>query len=503
MNTASNSCLDEIQAWFTSTCRLHESIAAQLAIELVNVCGVTDIEQFLVLREADPQWLDGLQCKLPSITKLLINSCVDRIGRVPLHTLTADEVAQVVSACFSDCNYSQLFEESQVNGFHLLHAESIETLTELGVYHRAHASVLLASIKEWRRVGVPTSYLNLSDEDEHRRRVSIKQEPVSNANSQKTTASAPTVEAIAVNSGTASGSSESRKRSHTEHESDALPVAAPSKKAPSAVIHAAEERAEGHIHASEPPQTQNVQGAITSPSTQATASHQKFPDGGSIPENAASHPGVDLDAVDLLHEEMRGYESSDSQGRSWQDFGQDQEHDVTQTEMDENLTGSDLPPTQNATDSVSIPHLPDAASILGDEDAPSGPSRPRRLSAQRFPTAEASKARSKRNVVSPSGNTSTQRASKRPWPAEFFTAEEPLPPGLPARLRWSYQVLCANCKQLQSSSDADVLLRVVKHIGLCVLKNSKGGESCSHCCELFEPCRSFSLPLPLRTRFLL
>jgi hypothetical protein len=190
----------------------------------------------------------------------------------------------------------------------------------------------------------------------------------------------------------------------------------------------------------------------------------------------ASHPGVDLDTADLLHEEVRGYESSDSQGRSWQDFGQDQEHELVEFSADGAFP--ELIPAGNDTSAG----LPMDLTVDGDsgEVLKRGRGRPRRLSAERFiatlgssPNADPDHPR--RNVVSPSSSSAAPRSgSQRPArkSADKALPDVPIPSTLPASKRNSYQLLCSECKILQQSSDEKELTRAVGVIAASVVKRT-------------------------------
>jgi hypothetical protein len=191
----------------------------------------------------------------------------------------------------------------------------------------------------------------------------------------------------------------------------------------------------------------------------------------------SSHPGMDADASDLLHEEVRGYDSSDSQGRCWQDFGPDQEHDLVEFTADGTFPEVIPAPSgghggASAEQPIDLVTQENAsANSRGTADA-SGSSRPRRLSAQRFQATlrspEVKPALLPRNVELPSGGGAAPRSSRRSAGRNLLN--EPVPSTLPASKKSSYQLLCAECKVLQNSNDEKELTRAISFIRASVVK---------------------------------
>jgi hypothetical protein len=192
----------------------------------------------------------------------------------------------------------------------------------------------------------------------------------------------------------------------------------------------------------------------------------------------SSHPEADLDASDLLHEEVRGYESSDSRGRSWQDFGADEEHDLVEFTADGSFPEVIPAPSGGSSGSSTgqaIDLVTEGDHKNGLES--SGSSRPRRLSAQRFNATRRSPnldpTRPRRNVVSPSSSSAAPRAGSQRSGRRFAGRElsdEPVPSTLPASKKNSYQLLCAECKVVQSSNDEKELTRAINVIRTSVAK---------------------------------
>ena len=160
-----------LRDWLTKVCGLSFRIADKLAQEFTD-SGITEIDQFHELYRNNHDWLDHLECKLPRLTKDLINSVVEKIGRIPLQSLTVQDVAALLQTCYEGFDYYLKFQANLINGFNLKYAQDVETLMEFGIPHATHAGTLLASLNEWRRIGVPNHLVTLSDEEHSKRSVS-------------------------------------------------------------------------------------------------------------------------------------------------------------------------------------------------------------------------------------------------------------------------------------------------------------------------------------------
>lgn len=155
--------VENVRDWFVEVCKCAPAMALSIATELVDVCGISVIEDFPVLYEMDPLWLDQLSsCRLPHLTKILINSNVEKIGKTPLRLLSVEDVAAVINSCFVEFPYGQNFIDNSINGFSLIYVDNVSKLKEFGIKHEIHAATLLTSINTWKRVGVPNDLLNFN-----------------------------------------------------------------------------------------------------------------------------------------------------------------------------------------------------------------------------------------------------------------------------------------------------------------------------------------------------
>lgn len=176
IDVPTNGSIIALRDWFVEVCKCVPTLALSVATELVEVCGITNSEEFPLLYEADPRWLDQLSCKIPNLTKMLINSNVEKIGKTPLRLLNVEEVAELITNCFLEFPYGQAFRENSINGFSLLCVEDVNKLKEFGVSHELHAASLLSMINSWKKAGIPRNLLTSSNEE--RIKMQIKQEKV-------------------------------------------------------------------------------------------------------------------------------------------------------------------------------------------------------------------------------------------------------------------------------------------------------------------------------------
>jgi hypothetical protein len=176
MDAATKEYVQVFQSWLEKSCRVLPALARSLAVEFVTTAGLTDLDQLQLIQQEDPQWLDAINCNLPILTKRLILSCVERIGRVPLYSLTVEDVALLVHTCFPEFPYNQNFKDNLISGFNLEYLNDLDTLKQFGIQHELHAAALMRSVSEWRRIGVPIKLLCLSDEEHNRRIATIKLE---------------------------------------------------------------------------------------------------------------------------------------------------------------------------------------------------------------------------------------------------------------------------------------------------------------------------------------
>lgn len=149
----------KLSDWFTSVCKFQPPLAKQLASELVNNCGITGYEQFPILQQADPNWLNNLECPIPTLAKILVKVNVEKIGRTPLRSLDLEDVRGILEACYAEFPYGQIFKEKQISGFNLSYVEKVEELKAFGITNDIHAMTLFASVTEWKRVGVPNELI--------------------------------------------------------------------------------------------------------------------------------------------------------------------------------------------------------------------------------------------------------------------------------------------------------------------------------------------------------
>ena len=168
--------MKSLQEWLVRSCRVHPDLSFKLATEWTTMCGITEVEELQHLQQIDPSWLDHMQCSIPTLPKFLINSTVERLGRVPLISLTVEDVVMVVHKCYSSFQYDQNFHGNLVTGFNLQYITDVHSLMRLGIPHRLHAESFMKSIEEWRRIGVPVDLLSLTEEEHMRRISSIKEE---------------------------------------------------------------------------------------------------------------------------------------------------------------------------------------------------------------------------------------------------------------------------------------------------------------------------------------
>eukprot|EP01032_Pedospumella_encystans_P009615 gene9615-11308_t len=152
--------ISKLSDWFTSVCKFQPPLAHQLASELVNSCGITGYEQFPVLQQADPNWLNNLECSIPTLAKILVKVNVEKIGRTPLRSLDLEDVRGILEACYAEFPYGQIFKEKQISGFNLSYVEKVEELKAFGITNDIHAMTLFASVTEWKRVGVPNELID-------------------------------------------------------------------------------------------------------------------------------------------------------------------------------------------------------------------------------------------------------------------------------------------------------------------------------------------------------
>ena len=152
--------ISKLSDWFTSVCKFQPPLAHQLASELVNSCGITGYEQFPVLQQADPNWLNNLECPIPTLAKILVKVNVEKIGRTPLRSLDLEDVRGILEACYAEFPYGQIFKEKQISGFNLSYVEKVDELKAFGIANDIHAMTLFASVTEWKRVGVPNELID-------------------------------------------------------------------------------------------------------------------------------------------------------------------------------------------------------------------------------------------------------------------------------------------------------------------------------------------------------
>ena len=180
--------ISKLSDWFTGVCKFQSPLAIQLASELVNNCGITGYEQFPVLQQADPNWLNSLECSIPSLAKILVKVNVEKIGRTPLRSLDLEDVRGILEACYAEFPYGQIFKEKQISGFNLSYVEKVEELKAFGITNDIHAMTLFASITEWKRVGVPNELIDSNT----LRNIHIKEEAIREVSRAKNaTQSAP------------------------------------------------------------------------------------------------------------------------------------------------------------------------------------------------------------------------------------------------------------------------------------------------------------------------
>lgn len=148
-----------LSKWFTTVCKFVPLLANQLSSELVHEAGITEVEQFSMVQQIDPNWLDSLKCQMPTLVKMLVKANVEKIGRTPLRHLDLEDVRGVVDACLPEFPYGAIFKEKKISGFTLSCVETVDALVEFGVTNTIHAAPLFASINEWKRIGVPNELI--------------------------------------------------------------------------------------------------------------------------------------------------------------------------------------------------------------------------------------------------------------------------------------------------------------------------------------------------------
>lgn len=178
MDTETKQSIGVFKEWLIGSCRISPSMAQKIAESFVVKFGFSDIEQLLLSQEADENWLNDLGFELPNMTKMLIKTNVAKIGRVPLQSLTVEDVAMVIHQCFSEFPYHLSFKENLISGFNLQFVCDLDTLKQFGIPHDHHATALMQSIDGWRKFGVPVSMLSLTDAEHQRRLANIKEEVI-------------------------------------------------------------------------------------------------------------------------------------------------------------------------------------------------------------------------------------------------------------------------------------------------------------------------------------